>query len=74
MGKIIAAALLMGALSAAPAHADPIQVGPCSDPDSIKVQVGQTATVCAYVIDTNECDSNDINVRVGTRTFCVRVP
>lgn len=26
------------------------------------------------LVDTNECDSNDVYVRVGGRTYCVRVP
>ena len=53
---------------------EPIEVGPCSDPDAIVIRVGQTAKACVYAIDTNECDSNDIYVQVGSRTYCIRVP
>jgi hypothetical protein len=64
--------------SAIPANiaqaSEPIEIGPCSDPDAIVVRVGQYATVCVYAIDTNECDANDIYVQVGSRTFCIRVP
>ena len=35
------------------AWAQPIEVGPCSDPDAIVVRVGQTAKVCVNPPDHN---------------------
>lgn len=78
MTKRAVLALAIGVMAAVPAvpaqAAEPVEVGPCGDPDAIVITVGQTAKVCVYAVDTNECDSNDVYVRVGGRTYCVRVP
>jgi hypothetical protein len=64
-------ALLTGSSAVA---AEPLEIGPCADEDAIVIQVGQTAKVCAHLIDRNECDANDIVITAGGRTVCVKVP
>lgn len=73
MRKIIAGAAFAAALLAAtPAAASP-EIGPCGEEDAIVIRAGDVI-ICVHAVDTNECDANDIVVRVGGRTLCVRVP
>lgn len=71
---VIAAAMMFALLIPANAAAAATEIGPCADEDAIRIQVGTYATVCVHAVDSNECDANDIVVRVGGRTLCVRIP
>lgn len=70
---LIATVFAMGLAAAAPAAAAVPEIGPCSDEDAIVISA-QDVKICAHLTDSNECDANDVVVRVGGRTICVRVP
>lgn len=69
---IAGAAFAAALLAASPAAASP-EIGPCAEEDAIIIRADDVI-ICVHAVDTNECDPNDVVVRVGGRTFCLRVP